>query len=112
MSGRSSKTKGKRGELEAAAALRKCFGGDIERTQQYCGRSGTGDLTGMPGVHLEVKRCESGNPYRWLDQAKRDAEDGQIPVVLHRRSREEWIVVVELGHLKRLAERLTELWES
>lgn len=97
-----SKNKGKRGELEAAEALR-AIGLDARRGQQYNGAE-SADLISVPGVHWEVKRSESFSLYKALEQAQADAQDGQVPVVLHRRSRREWVAVVPLSLLRVLSE--------
>lgn len=54
------------------------------------------DLTGLPGVHIEVKRVERLNVPEAMKQAMRDAEkfhDG-APTLFHRRSREPWLVTM------------------
>lgn len=100
--GRRSRDKGKRGEREAAEALREHLGVQARRGVQYHGGPGSPDLaTSLPGVHFEVKRCESLSLYAAMDQAARDAA-GKIPVVLHRRNGKEWLVVVQLRDLKAL----------
>ena len=88
-----SRAKGKAGELEAAAFLRE-RGFEASRGQQFKGGADSPDVVGMPGFHLEVKRVESGNPYVWLDQAIRDAGDSKTPVVLHRKNRRDWMVIM------------------
>jgi hypothetical protein len=59
----------------------------------------------LKDIHLEVKRVEAGNPYRWVEQAVRDA-GGKIPLVLHRRNRKDWIAIVRLDDVQRLAETI------
>lgn len=90
-----SRQKGKRGELEAAKVL-KDYGYDARRGQQYSGVSGDADVVGLPGVHLEIKRVEKLNIVEAMKQAVRDARDGEIPVVMHRRNREEWLITMPL----------------
>lgn len=96
MSGSSSSRKGANGERELAAVLRE-YGYDIERG----GSMSFGevpDLTGLPGVHIEVKRRERLNVQEAMKQAQRDSErfrDG-APAVFHRRSRESWLVTMRL----------------
>ena len=51
-------------------------------------------MIGLPGVHVECKRCETTKIHEWMEQAKRDAKEGLIPAVFHRRSREEWLVTM------------------
>lgn len=87
-----SRDKGKRGELEVAAFLRE-LGYPARRTAQYCGNVEAADVVGVDGLHLEIKRCERTEIPAWMAQAKRDC-GGNIPVVVHRRSREEWLVTL------------------
>lgn len=97
-----SKQKGARGEREAAAALREVLGCDARRGQQYSGVEGEDVVTSVDGVHFEVKRTETLSLYKAMKQATQDAR-GQVPVVLHRRNHEEWLVVVPLVRLPELA---------
>ena len=58
------------------------------------------DLTGLPGIHIEVKRCEQVRLSEWMQQAETDSKrfsDG-MPVVFHRRSREPWRVTMSLAN--------------
>ena len=59
----------------------------------------------MEQVHLEVKRVEKGNPYAWMAQAVRDAGP-KLPIVLHRRNGEEWLAIVRLSDVPRLAQEV------
>jgi len=40
--------------------------------------------------------------YKWMEQAERDAEKGQVPVVMHRSNLQPWLVIVPLDRLKDL----------
>lgn len=84
-----SRRKGKEGELELSHILAG-YGFDTRRGQQYSGATGDADVVGVPGIHIECKRCETTLIDDWLDQATRDAREGEIPVVMHRRSRKVW----------------------
>lgn len=91
------RAKGCRGEREAAKAWAKVMGGSARRGQQFAGGTESPDVvTDFPGIHLEVKRCERGNPYDWLTQSRRDAA-GKCPLVLHRRNNQPWILMMELS---------------
>lgn len=90
-----SKRKGNAGELEIAHILQD-RGYDARRGQQYCGANGDADVIGIDGLHIEVKRTEKCNPYKFLEQAERDANDGEIPVVFHRQNRKKWIAIIGL----------------
>ena len=91
-----SRSKGKRGELELAKELQK-YGFETRRGQQYCGGNGDADVLGVPGLHIECKRVERLNVENALRQAEQDAQEGKIPVVMHRANREEWKVTLRLG---------------
>lgn len=92
-----SRRKGKDGELELAALLRD-YGFDARRGRQYQGGDDSPDIVhSIPGIHLECKRCERGNPYDWLAQADAECPIEAIPVVAHRRSRQQWIAMLDLG---------------
>ena len=91
-----SKRKGKTGELEFSRLCRE-QGYDCRRTAQYCGNTGdAADVTGLPGIHVEVKRVERLNVSEAMGQAIRDARPGEIPVVAHRRDRHPWLVTMRL----------------
>jgi Holliday junction resolvase len=93
--GKASKDKGKRGELELANELKK-RGYDTRRGQQYCGANGDADVTGLDGIHIEVKRTETLRLYEAIEQAKQDKKDGEIPIVCHRKNSKKWVVIMEL----------------
>lgn len=101
-SGKASQRKGADGERELAAIFRE-YGYEIKRG----GSMSFGevpDLVGLPGVHIEVKRCEQVRLSEWMQQAERDSQhfkDG-LPAVFHRRSREGWRVTMNLADFMRL----------
>ena len=90
-----SRTKGKRGELEAAHILKK-HGYDVRRGQQFAGINGDADVVGLPYIHIEIKRVEKLNIDEALSQSIRDAKDDEIPVVMHRKNRTEWKITMRL----------------
>ena len=90
-----SRQKGKRGELEAAKVLKE-YGYDARRGQQFSGANGDADVVGLPGIHLEVKRVEKLNISEAMQQSIRDAREGELPVVMHRKNRETWLVTMPL----------------
>lgn len=107
-----SRSKGKRGELEASKEWSKVMGGTARRGQQFSGGKESPDVVSShENLHLEVKRCEAGNPYRWMDQAVRDAGE-KVPVVLHRRNGREWLLIVRLADAPRLAQETCEAAED
>lgn len=104
--GRRSLMKGKSGEREAAAEIRRLFGTDARRGQQYQGGEGSPDIvTGIIDVHFEVKRVEALQLYAAIEQAKQDAGKN-VPVVLHRKNNQPWLAIVPLDELPRLAVQL------
>lgn len=93
--GKASREKGKRGELELMHILRDFYGYPVRRGYVFQHES---DLVGLQGVHVECKRKEKINIYTDYKQAVREAQkrsDG-VPVVFHRRSNEEWLVIMGL----------------
>jgi len=96
-----SRTKGAVGEREIAEFLRE-RGYEARRGQQFSGGSDSPDVVhNIEGVHIEVKRTEAGNLYNWLAQAKRDAK-GKVPVVVHRRNKQEWVAILPLEDFLKL----------
>lgn len=93
--GRSSKRKGKAGELEAARLFRE-NGFEVHRTVQYNGRSpaGAADLDGIPGLWIEVKRREKLNIYDAIAQTERDHTPGTLQTVFHRKNNCPWLVTM------------------
>lgn len=98
------RAKGKRAELELAHVLRE-YGYDTRRGQQYCGANGDADVVGLPGVHIECKRVERLNLEDAVAQAQRDARPGEMPVVMHRRNRGQWLVTMPLENWMELYKR-------
>ena len=96
-----SRTKGKQGELELAHKLKE-YGYDAKRSVQYNGKDGQADVLGLPNIHIECKRVEKLNIYDAIDQAKRDAKNGDKPTVFHRKNRCNWLVTMELDSFMEL----------
>ena len=94
--GRASARKGARGEREILRYFRE-RGYDPQRagTQTF----GTvPDVYNVPGLHLEVKRCETLRIPQWIRQSERDAEaflDG-TPTVVFRQNGQPWRIVMRL----------------
>ncbi|WP_288704200.1 hypothetical protein [uncultured Catenibacterium sp.] len=102
--GKASKARGKRAELDLARKLQE-FGFEARRTAQYCGKAGTSDVVGVPGVHCECKAVERLNIWEALSQSKRDAEaegKGDIPAVFFKRNRSGWFVAMPLTDFVKL----------
>jgi hypothetical protein len=104
--GARSKRKGKRGELEAAAEIRRLFHVEAKRGCQYQGCDDAPDIrTTIDKVHFEVKRVEALRLHEALEQAIADAGEN-IPVVLHRANGRPWVAIVRLDDLPQLAVQL------
>lgn len=98
-----SRAKGKAGELELAAYLRD-HGIEARRGQQFSGGTDSPDVvTSLNRVHFECKRTERTDLYGWMAQAISDAGD-KLPVVVHRKSREDWLAIMPLHELLKLLE--------
>lgn len=102
-----SRAKGAAGERELAERLRSMGYSSARRSQQYCGAAeGDSDLivSELPTLHIESKRVERINIDKAMEQAVRDAtKAGTLPVVMHRRSKFEWLVTVRLSDMQRFA---------
>lgn len=92
------KQKGKRYELRVAHLFRD-EGFDARRSQQYAGMHGDADVVGPPGIHIECKHQERGHGlmYDWMDQAKRDAKEVEIPIVVHKKNHCNDLVTMEFS---------------
>lgn len=96
-----SRAKGAKGERELARKLRE-YGYDCRRGQQYSGVNGDADVVGLDGIHIECKRVERLNIEDAVAQAKRDAREGELPAVFHRKNNHEWLVTMPLSDWMRL----------
>ena len=90
-----SRNKGAAGERELASKLTE-YGFPCRRGQQYAGINGDADVVGLPGIHIECKRVEHLNLQEAYDQSRRDAREGEIPVVMHRKNNCRWLVTMSL----------------
>lgn len=99
--GKFSKDKGRRGERELVGKLREHGFTNARRSQQYCGKGeeAADIVDALPKIHIECKRVERLNVQEAVDQAKRDAKQGNMPAVFHRRNNEQWLVTI--GQLDR-----------
>lgn len=96
------RSKGKRGELEWAKYCRENFGvSNAARTAQFQGKGSKGDVVSFAGTHCEVKRDERRPVQDAVVQAVRDAAEGVVPYVAHRRNGEEWLITLRACDLKR-----------
>lgn len=91
-----SRAKGARFERSLANILKKDYGYDCRRGQQYCGANGDADVVGLTGIHIEAKAVERLNIYDAISQAKRDAREGELPAVFHKKNNCEILVTMPL----------------
>lgn len=98
--GKASRTKGARGELEIVALLHDHGWTRARRTHDGREQAMRGDIAnGPPGVYLEVKRQERLNVPAALDQVERDAPTTDLPILIHRPSRHQWMATLPLDEL-------------
>lgn len=88
-----SRAKGSRGEREWSSICKE-QGYNTRRGQQFCGANGDADVVGVNGIHFEVKRVQSLNVSKAMQQAVNDRKAEELPVVAHRKDREEWLVTM------------------
>lgn len=106
--GRSSKRKGKIGELEVVNLL-KAAGYNAHRSVQYCGATGDAPdvvVEGLP-LHIEVKRVERLNLKQAYQQAVHDSKKNgnNVPVVFHRLSHQPWMVTLSVEDFLELCKK-------
>jgi Holliday junction resolvase len=98
--GKTSRTKGARGELEVVH-LAVASGLEAQRTAALqAGRvPGHPDVALMhhPGYHIEVKRDERLSVDAMLRQAEGDAPPGRVPLLAYRRNGQPWRGVLPLA---------------
>ena len=94
--GLKSQRKGKAGELEIVSLLKE-YGYNVRRGRSLS-YGEEADVSGLPGIHIEVKRRERLDLSKAMDQSVRDAQrfhDG-FPAVFHRKNCEPWRVTMNL----------------
>jgi hypothetical protein len=104
-----SRSKGKRGELEARDQVRKHWLAEsCIRAGQACGKFASDLLGALPGAHVEVKRYRRIGAFDFYRQAKKDA-GADLPVVLMREDGEQtWLVMFAIEDTERLVAALSE----
>jgi hypothetical protein len=100
---RAERAKGARGELEVVARIREAGWPDARRTHDGRRQAGRGDVAGGPeATHIEIKRQERLNVPAALAQVRADADPLDLPVLVHRPSRAEWMATLPLADLLEL----------
>lgn len=98
--GSKERNKGAAAEREVADIIRRAGWPTARRTHDGRAQAGRGDIMGGPsGCHIEIKRQERLNVPGALRQAADDAGLLDIPVVVHRPSRHEWMATLPLDEL-------------
>jgi Holliday junction resolvase len=105
-----SRAKGASGERELAKKLTE-LGFPARRGQQFSGLEGKDICTAVAGLHIECKRVERLNLHKAVDQAIRDADDSELPVVVHRANGKPWLFTARLDDLLALLELLA-CWKT
>lgn len=104
--GHASKQKGARFELQIAHYLQEHGYPNAHRTAQHCGKTGdAGDVEGVPHLHIECKHVEKLNLYNAYHQAVRDnnaKNNGDIPIVVHKKNRETVMVSLSLDDFMKI----------
>ena len=96
---RAERNKGALGEREVIQRIREAGWRDAERTSNGRAQDGRSDIArGPEGCAIEVKRQERLNVPRAFDQLTADAGD-QLPILVHRPSRHEWMATLPLSDL-------------
>lgn len=93
-----SRAKGARGERELARKLTE-HGYPAIRGQQHSGNPDNPDVICESLIELlaiECKWVENLNVRKALEQSRRDANDTQIPCVMHKKNGTEWLVTMPL----------------
>lgn len=90
--GRSEREKGTRGEREVVLICntRGFRTWRVPNSGGLSAQHGKGDIAGLPGIHVEVKRAERLRMDEWSAQSEGDAAPGDMPVVVYRSSGQPW----------------------
>ena len=100
--GKTARDKGKRRELELVHILQNA-GFPVRRGYVFQNEP---DIVGLEGYHVEVKGVESLNVRKAFNQSVMDAEkrkDG-TPLLVWKKSREPWLVILDLDDFIKILE--------
>lgn len=104
--------KGKVGEREWVHFLKE-RGYQAERSEQYSGKAGrdSADVISedLPFFHFEVKRVEALNINLAYEQADRDRNSHQFPLVVHRKNNQPWMITLSADHFFILVKHFIDL---
>jgi hypothetical protein len=93
--GKSQRDKGANAEREVVHIL-EAFGIEARRGQVF---NGEPDIVSDFPLHLEIKRQETTKIHEWMRQSVSQCRPGKIPAVVHRRSREDWLITMNFKEL-------------
>ena len=100
-----SRDKGKRGELEVVALLKK-HGFEARRGQQFRGGSDSPDVIhNIEGIFIEVKLRQALNIYAALEQANEEKPEGDSVLLFHRKNNKRWLVTCDADEYLDLLEQ-------
>lgn len=105
------RAKGTRGEQEIARFYRALGYGAV-RVPNSGGLDVPGDVIGVPGIHIEIKRAERLRLWEGLAQAERDAPENTIPTLHFRRDRDIWWVAIPLGDFARMLHQFHQTFDG
>ena len=94
-----SKKKGNKGELELLDIFRRHGYPAHRNDQRFVGGVDRPDISlTMNGIryHVEVKRTERLRLHEAMEQAVHDSNGHAVPVVVHRRNRDAWLITMRL----------------
>lgn len=96
----SERAKGAAAEREVVNLLKDAGWKDARRTSDGRGQAARGDIANGPaGVHVEVKRHERLSVPKAFRQIEADASPLDLPVLVHRPSRQDWMATLPLEDL-------------
>ena len=89
-----SKRKGRDAEQALAKFLRE-HGIEARRGQQFKGTQDSPDVISNMNWHIECKAVESLNVIAAHAKCEQEAEDGNTPIVFHKKNRTAWYVTLK-----------------
>ena len=99
-----SRAKGCRGEREVAKLLRS-YGYEARRGQQFSGSPDSPDVvSSLEGFHIEVKRVETFNLYKALEQTEKDKGEDERALIFHKKNGKEWVICMDANDFLQLLE--------
>lgn len=104
--GKLSREKGKRGEREVVALMKR-FGFGARRGQQFKGTKDSPDVVhDMDGFYVEVKLKQQLNLYDALDKADAERPVESQSIVFHRKSHKPWLATMGAEDFMKLMREL------